>query len=597
MADQSELALGIRISATNETAQAAEAARKQIHGVTEEIRAARRAAAEGGGIRESLEEIKSQVGRGSTFAELSELAKGGGIAIGLHYATENLKAMAEGAARFTDELARGDKTAGQLADGLLRSLPVLGNIYIAGQSIREMFTGEEATTEAINRSAEAANKYVDDRLQLLKDEAEAHEKILKIIQDENRERAKVGMTGSQRGEADAQDSAEQRRKKILDDAAEAAKKRQSEWLAIRQNLIAQRNADAAIVPAKDWVTDSDDQKKENHRLRDEISHDDAALSSMDKYKNREDSNAKNDVNAALSADAALAAREEQQRQIDEQKQVAEEHIKAVGDEQSKQAEIRAAGLRSLGKDLDAEIVLRRDKLRKEQEEIEAERQQQIQEHPDAAQQFNFDATQKSGLAAAADVSDENEMRNKDREEKTRKAEEKQLAAADFQQQVERAAHDSRMQWLQAEADSGDATAKKRIHDEEVIEKFKQRNADLQKLIDDPRTTAAQRGQLQQAQQNARGQEVLDLIGQTHNPYAEKFASAQESRFGSGANDVLRQSAHEDPNAKAIKGMQDSINKLIAGFATPAQWDALWQALITKLPQISATNSAQPNPIW
>jgi hypothetical protein len=69
--------------------------------------------------------------------------------------------LAHGARELADELRRGGQNAAEMASKLLDGIPIVGNFAKAGRDIREIFTGEQAEIDRINKSIEQTNAISD----------------------------------------------------------------------------------------------------------------------------------------------------------------------------------------------------------------------------------------------------------------------------------------------------------------------------------------------------------------------------------------------------------------------------------------------------
>jgi hypothetical protein len=119
------------------------------------------AAHEAAGLDHTLHALKAQTGRRSALGELAELAQGAGPLIGLGLMGEAIKKASEKMLELREEFEKGEKSSGQMADELIRSLPILGSIYEAGRNIRELLTGEEGIAKEIQESAKFADEVAE----------------------------------------------------------------------------------------------------------------------------------------------------------------------------------------------------------------------------------------------------------------------------------------------------------------------------------------------------------------------------------------------------------------------------------------------------
>ncbi|HQY89236.1 MAG TPA: hypothetical protein PK402_11300, partial [Tepidisphaeraceae bacterium] len=111
-------------------------------------------------MKQKLSSLDSQFGESSNFGKMMKIMQGGGAAAGLNMAGRVLEDVTGKAIELRDALDAGEITAGEMADELARSVPILGNIYSAGANIHELITGAQAElrrTLSVEQSIEDAN--------------------------------------------------------------------------------------------------------------------------------------------------------------------------------------------------------------------------------------------------------------------------------------------------------------------------------------------------------------------------------------------------------------------------------------------------------
>lgn len=116
-------------------------------------------------INSPFERLKRQLGSRGPLKDLAEIAVGGGAFAGVQFLTQELARALKATEDIVTQFRLGEKSAGDVADQIARSLPYLGGIYSAGRSIRELITGEAAEIEKINRQVAE----VEQRLKTIKD--------------------------------------------------------------------------------------------------------------------------------------------------------------------------------------------------------------------------------------------------------------------------------------------------------------------------------------------------------------------------------------------------------------------------------------------
>jgi hypothetical protein len=102
-----------------------------------------------GGLKGLLKDLKGDFGKTSTLGQITKLAAGGGVIMGLSMVTSEVQGMAQQAEKFATAIRSGDDGAGDMGRQLASSIPVLGHIVSAGFSIREIITGEKAEIQKI----------------------------------------------------------------------------------------------------------------------------------------------------------------------------------------------------------------------------------------------------------------------------------------------------------------------------------------------------------------------------------------------------------------------------------------------------------------
>lgn len=144
------------------------------------------------------EMLKHAFGRGSMFKEALELAVGGGALASVSEATARIAELAKKANELREEFRSGSKSAGEIADELLRSLPILGNVYSAGREIRELFTGEEAEVKEITEQVARLNAEMDATKKIIDDGTKALSEQAKILGAMRHDGSLIGATEGHR---------------------------------------------------------------------------------------------------------------------------------------------------------------------------------------------------------------------------------------------------------------------------------------------------------------------------------------------------------------------------------------------------------------
>jgi hypothetical protein len=100
-----------------------------------------------------LDELNAQYGKKSTIGKVFKLAAGGGVIAGLALAANEFKNLTEHAGEMYDKFRAGNTTAGELADEVAKSLPIIGKVYEGFKNIGEIVSGVRGEVAALNESA------------------------------------------------------------------------------------------------------------------------------------------------------------------------------------------------------------------------------------------------------------------------------------------------------------------------------------------------------------------------------------------------------------------------------------------------------------
>ena len=149
-------------------------------------------------VKKQLDETKKTFGRRGLFGELTQIAVGGGAIAGVTFAVRQVDMLAAGAAKLADELRRGVRPVSEIADEFARTIPILGSIYSAGQSIREVFTGERVEIERILESAKTLDLVSASWARGMKAVADSHGDAADFMEKMNQQRKLMGLEGVDR---------------------------------------------------------------------------------------------------------------------------------------------------------------------------------------------------------------------------------------------------------------------------------------------------------------------------------------------------------------------------------------------------------------
>lgn len=146
-------------------------------------------------VEQKLHQLKAAFGPRGPLKDFSELLVGGGAVAGITFTAHVLEETATQARNIADEFGRGDINAGQMGDKLARAVPILGSIYAAGRSIRELFTGEESFAAEITRAAERTNELVTVQRKSALDIKKVYDAIDDKIEGIKRKQAEAFLSG------------------------------------------------------------------------------------------------------------------------------------------------------------------------------------------------------------------------------------------------------------------------------------------------------------------------------------------------------------------------------------------------------------------
>jgi hypothetical protein len=193
-----------------------------------------------GSVQGALSSLKSGAGRGSELDELGKTLRGAGAVAGLTLMGEAVKGVAENAVKLKEEFQKGELSATGLGVKLAEGVPVIGNFVTAGQSIRELFTGEQAQIDHINESIKTGNEEMEARVAAQKVSIEGArslaEETRKVTNELMRARALTPIEIKAADEAGKQSDAKaQRDKDLAEYTAKVTAARDKDLAAIRAN--------------------------------------------------------------------------------------------------------------------------------------------------------------------------------------------------------------------------------------------------------------------------------------------------------------------------------------------------------------------------
>lgn len=112
----------------------------------------------------ALDKIKKQFGSRGRLKDIAEIAVGGGAIAGIGFLTGTLRQATANAEKLSMEFRAGTKSTGEMVDESLKLVPIFGDIWATGRSIREVFLGEAAALAKVTAEA----KRLDDTMSSIK---------------------------------------------------------------------------------------------------------------------------------------------------------------------------------------------------------------------------------------------------------------------------------------------------------------------------------------------------------------------------------------------------------------------------------------------
>ena len=119
-----------------------------------------------------LGELNSIFGKKSVLGQLGKLVVGGGAVAAISMVTKEVAAFAEDLEKLSTGWRTGGKAADEANAVFMRSIPILGNLIKAGESLKEALTGEkfwDAQVKGVNDAELAYSKWHDEIVKTIKD--------------------------------------------------------------------------------------------------------------------------------------------------------------------------------------------------------------------------------------------------------------------------------------------------------------------------------------------------------------------------------------------------------------------------------------------
>jgi len=230
-------------------------ARKEIRGIGMDAQAAQKQTA---GL---LEQVRGAAGRGSAMDEIAKVLSGGGAIMGLHALAGSAASATSKAVELSDALRTGAKSAAQVHEELLQTIPVVGKLVETYNAVNELLTHEKQQARAKDTFDAAMSQAGTDRYAIDKEARAARTATL-----EHQAHAATEALARQHPES-AQSIREQGR--IQDEMLKALEEGANRVQAIREKA-----ASASAKPAKELesvkaqLAAAEEDKKEAQRLLD-----------------------------------------------------------------------------------------------------------------------------------------------------------------------------------------------------------------------------------------------------------------------------------------------------------------------------------------
>jgi hypothetical protein len=404
-----------------------------------------------GGVVKS---IKGQLGAKSDLGQLAKALKGGGAVLGIRLISAELKQAADQAKLLKDQFDAGAISGSQVAVGVAKTIPILGDIVNAGESLSQLWGSFDGLANSgfgkflqldgvnalqkINKELEVSKgitEYINGSL-------ERQKNILKECTEErvkfNQENGKIGREGDNLKQYELQIGAENRLTEIQKKRTEAldtADKKKNEALGKA------REAGKGLDPVQ------------QNKLEQQVL--------------REGADEKKKINAGFDDDVRAA----NSLSFSQQMQAEKEHGEKIADFKSDtskeitdiQTEAYARNLKSLGDGLGAELVMIQKNAQDKKDAII----KALKEQSKGASLGDQDLYNKAATAKIAAVDADAQQEAK-------------LARKAQQEAAVKTLQEGQLAVLRNQADSGDEYAKAEL---ERLETAKARNDEEKKLLD------------------------------------------------------------------------------------------------------------------
>jgi hypothetical protein len=550
--------LPILISARNETAQAAGAAKETIRGLAAEANRANGAGGGGGGaggaggsfgqlskesakriqdaMKESEESFREQAREVGKMAKL--IKKGGGAFLAVTLLSHVIEGLAKGIDEYRENIKSGMAPIQAFSKSLADNLPVIGPLASA---FHDLWTAIRHATSGLSAEEKVEAKKANDQ---------QNRELREKMQDEKNRRE---------GEV-------------------------------------RKSADEGALSARDQLRlgglDGPKREAEEARIRR-----DQQLREAAKIENSARTLGKTEDQDRVKGQAALMRQAAQQELVDKLNDIdrrgMDEAIKADMDSreriQEQQHEGNQARLEEQGRFVDAKV----DKIRQEYDKEIAEIQRREGElkkgaGPDdekfkmaeriAKRDADAAAQRRDAQISQAQATDSEE--NKRQQQSDQQKRDRKLAS-------EKTLHEATMDLYRSAAAQGDKGLEREAKKQEILDAQAEKLREIQAQMDKAGTTDTEKENLRRAAQTVRANSAVQMLELMHPKEQVRLSAFTESRGASGIGDLLRSRA-TSPQDTTLKEIKD----ILAALKQPQQFFAsAWDSLITKYPQLKAVFDA------
>lgn len=148
--------------------------------------------------KETLHEIKDQLGKRSAFGESMELLRGGGVIMGLNIAADAFKSVGDSTAKFVDEMRKGDLSGSEMAEEFVRTVPIVGKIYEGLEGWAEAITGTKYEMAAATEQLKKFDETLEFQKQTKREIIQMNKEEAASLRGIGKEMALIGKVGIDR---------------------------------------------------------------------------------------------------------------------------------------------------------------------------------------------------------------------------------------------------------------------------------------------------------------------------------------------------------------------------------------------------------------